>query len=439
MQVSLKKDYVKYVSLNILGMIGISCYILADTYFIAQALGSKGIAALNLSIPIYSLIHGVGLMIGIGGATRFAIVRAQRELKEAHHVYSQAILFASFVGFIFLLIGIFLSSHLAKWVGADRETITETSTYLRTILMFSPFFILNNTMQAFVRNDGNPSLAMKAMLIGSFVNIVLDYIFVFPLNMGMFGAALATSISPIVGLFLLSFHKKNIFHQLQFKWEKLNVLTVIDFSYLGASGLINEVSGAVVMFTFNTVIFHLEGNEGLAAYGIVANISFVILSLFVGVSQGSQPLLSESFGMKEEKRLKQLLSLSLLTSLMIAAFVYLLTFFLAEPIALTFNSEEISNITEMAVTGLRVYFAGFFFAGMNSIFISYFGAVALPRSSLFFSMTRGGIILIPLVLLFSQFFKMTGVWFSYVIAEAVVSLWIFIHITVKKKREKKLH
>lgn len=439
MQQSMKRDFAKYVSLNILGMIGMSCYILADTYFIAQALGSTGIAALNLSIPLFGLIHGLGLMIGLGGATRFAIVRAKRQLDDAHHVFSQSLLIAGICGIAFVLIGAPIAQSLAQFMGADAQTLNETTVYLRTLFLFAPFFILNNVMQAFVRNDGNPSLSMKAMLIGSFINIILDYIFVFPLNMGMFGAALATSISPIIGLLILSAHFQNIFHQLQFKMQKLSLRTLVDIGSLGASGLINELSSAVVMFTFNMLIFQLEGNHGLAAYGIVANLSFVILSLFVGVAQGAQPLLSHTFGLGDKAGLRQVLRLSILTSIIIAVGIYLLTFFGAEWIAEIFNSEGIPHITEMAVVGLRIYFIGFAFAGVNIIYTSYFGATAEPRASVFFSVIRGGIILIPLVLLFSQLWQMPGIWLSFVVAEASILLWIVVHLNLREKKVKRLN
>lgn len=439
MQQSMKRDFAKYVSLNSLGMIGMSCYILADTYFIAQALGSVGIAALNLSIPLFGLIHGIGLMIGLGGATRFAIVRANRNLSEAHHVFSQSILFALICGLFFLAFGVPFANQFASLMGANAETVTETTIYLRTIFVFAPFFILNNTMQAFVRNDGNPSLSMKAMLIGSLINILLDYLFIFPLNLGMFGAALATSVSPIVGLVILSAHFQNIFHQLQFKWQALKMSTLVDSSLLGASGLINELSSAVVMFTFNTLIFQLEGNEGLAAYGIIANLSFVVISLFVGIAQGAQPLLSHTFGKGDQAGLHQVLRLSILTSLSVACVVYFFSFIGAEWIVEQFNSEGLASISEMAQVGLRIYFIGFIFAGVNIIYTSYFGATAEPRASVFFSMIRGGIVLIPLVLLFSQLWQMSGVWLSFVVAEAFVMLWIILHLFVREKKIRRVN
>ncbi|MFO8069861.1 MAG: MATE family efflux transporter [Alkalibacterium sp.] len=205
-----------------------------------------------------------------------------------------------------------------------------------------------------------------------------------------------------------------------FTFQKVEKPLIQDITYLGSSAFVNEISGSVVMFTFNTIIFSLEGNEGLAAYGIIANISFVVLSLFAGVAQGTQPLLSESYGLKNLKQMKQVLALSLGTSLILSIAIYIGTYLLNDQIILAFNSEQNAHIAEMATTGLLIYFIGFFFAGLNTIFTSYFGATDQPNLALFFSMLRGGFIIVPLVLVLSHFYGMRGVWWSFVLAEALV-------------------
>ena len=149
------KDFTKYVSLNILGMLGLSCYILVDTFFVSKALGATGIAALNFSISIYSVIHGIGLMVGIGGATRYSILKSRNKDAKANMVYSTCVKIGLVIGLILAIIGIFASKSLALLLGADTSTLPLTKTYLTTILCFSPFFIMNNIIIAFVRNDNN--------------------------------------------------------------------------------------------------------------------------------------------------------------------------------------------------------------------------------------------------------------------------------------------
>lgn len=436
----INKLFFKYVSLNVLGMIGISLYILADTFFIAQALGSNGIASLNLSIPAYGIIHGTGLMLGLGGASRFTILNAQRKIKSAQSVYTQSLLFGVIVGVMFSVLGIVGADLLARMLGANSETFVNTSTYLRTLLFFSPFFILNSTLQSFVRNDGDPSLSMYGMLLGSFLNIILDYLFIFPLNMGMFGAALATCIAPIISIAILLLHYRRPDNQLKLVMQGLKLNVIKDICYLGAAGFINEIAAAVVMFTFNTLIFSLEGNLGLAAYGIVANISFVVLSLFTGVAQGAQPLLSDSYGLRDLKKMKHVLSLSVITALTISTLVYLTTVIYKNGIVSAFNSDQNSHVAEMAIIGLLVYFIGFFFAGVNTILTTYFSATDQPKLALFFSLLRGGFIIVPIVLILSHVWGMNGVWTSYVVAEAIVVGWIMIKMNPRKRiRQKRLN
>ena len=189
--VSTQKQFAKYVSLSLLSMIGLSLYIFADTFFVANGVGSNGLAALNLSIPVYSFINGFGLLVGVGAATSYSIFKGANQSDGANTTFTHAVKIAILFGGCFTLIGMLGSKSLARLLGSDDTLLPLVVDYMRTILFFSIPFILNNVLVAFVRNDGNPRLSMIAMLSGSFANIILDYIFIFPLGLGMFGAAFA--------------------------------------------------------------------------------------------------------------------------------------------------------------------------------------------------------------------------------------------------------
>ena len=154
------RTFGRYASLNILGMVGISCYILADTFFVARGAGATGLAALNIAIPAFNLLNGLGLMAGVGAATHFTICRAQGDQPGADRAFTRAVGLGLVIGAIFLLAGLLGAGPLARLLGADSETFPLTRTYLRTLLSFSPFFVLNNVLLAFVRNDGGPGRAM---------------------------------------------------------------------------------------------------------------------------------------------------------------------------------------------------------------------------------------------------------------------------------------
>ena len=208
-------EFMQYTALNVLGMIGLSCYILADTFFVSKGLGADGLAALNLAIPVYSFIHGTGLMLGIGGATKYSILKGQKMSCDTNTVFTNTVYTGILAAFIFMAAGLFLSGDITSLLGADRAVFSMTKTYLRVIMLFAPAFILNDICICFVRNDGNPRLSMFAMLTGSLSNIILDYLFIFPLDMGIFGAVLATGMAPVISMLVLSMHwlkGKNRFH-----------------------------------------------------------------------------------------------------------------------------------------------------------------------------------------------------------------------------------
>lgn len=200
------KEFVRYSFFSVLGMLGISCYILADTFFVSSGLGTTGLAALNLAIPVYNFIHGSGLMLGMGGATKFSICKSQKDNRNANIIFTNTISLAFIFALVFVITGLLLSNPLTSLLGGDTETFTMTNTYLKWLLLFAPAFIMNDVLLCFVRNDGKPQLSMLAMLTGSFSNIVLDYIFIFPLQMGIFGAVLATGFAPVISIVILSRH-----------------------------------------------------------------------------------------------------------------------------------------------------------------------------------------------------------------------------------------
>ncbi len=412
--------FVKYVSLNVLGMLGLSCYILADTFFVARNLGANGLTALNLAIPLYSFIHGLGLMIGMGGSTRYSISKGNTNNKRSIMIFTQALQFTVIVSLILTIIGLLFSNSLATLLGADETIHSMTSTYLKTILTFAPMFMLNNLFICFVRNDGNPKLSMAAMLIGSLSNIILDYIFLFPLGMGMFGAALATAIAPIISLMILSIHffkKKNTFTLMK---VKLNFKSIKDISLLGVSALITEVSSGIVMIIFNGIILKLQGNIGVAAYGIIANIALVVIAIFTGIAQGIQPILSKNYGDSNNENIKKTYQYGIITAVICAIIAYSIIFTFSETIINFFNKDQNLILTSIAKNGMYIYFTAFAFVGINVITATYFSSIDKPKEAFLISLLRGFIIIIPMAFLLSSLLGINGVWLTFPLTELIV-------------------
>ena len=430
---TLLKEFFQYVTLNICGMIGLSCYILADTFFISNGLGANGLTALNLAIPIYSFIHGSGLMFGIGGATKYSIYRGQKEYKNADKAFSNTIYIMSILAVIFVLTGIFFSEKLTKLLGADKDVFHMTKTYLQVILLFAPAFITNDTLICFVRNDGNPKLSMIAMLAGSFSNIILDYIFIFPLNMGILGAVLATGLAPIISLIVLSRHwlaKQNQFHLVQINPSLQLTRSIIS---LGIPSFIAEMASGIVIIAFNTIILHLQGNIGVAAYSVVANLSLVVISIYTGIAQGMQPILSRVYGYGEPESQKQILKYALKTMLAISCGIYLVFLLFSNPIVSVFNNERNIQLQQIAETGLKLYFTAIPFAGFNIIISSYFTSTEKALPAQIISLSRGFLVILPVAFSLSFLLKMTGVWMSFPITECFVALAGIVLYIFRKK------
>ena len=314
----LTKQFFKYVSQNIFGLLGTSCYILADTYFIAQAAGTDGVTLLNLCLPIYNFIFAIGSMIALGSATRYAIAKAQNDARGRRY-FSNAILCAVLASIPWMLAGAFVPGALLRLMGGDAGIVTLGIPYARIFLLFTPFFMCNYIVSAFVRNDGDPSLAMVATLSGSLFNVVFDYIFMFPLGLGLAGAALATAVSPIISIAICSRHFLKKENTLQFVRQLPSVKLLAQSCQLGISGFVGEVSSGVTTTVFNFLLLGLAGNVGVAAYGVVANFALVATAIFNGVAQGAQPLVSRCYGQNDHAGARKLLLLGSGTVLVLAA------------------------------------------------------------------------------------------------------------------------
>ncbi len=423
---NLTKQFFKYVSQNIFGLLGTSCYILADTYFIAQAAGTDGVTLLNLCLPIYNLIFAFGSMIGLGAATRYAILRAQGDAR-AQRYFSNAIFSVCILAVPFMLVGIFRPDGLLRLMGGDADIVALGMNYARIFLLFTPFFMCNYVVASFVRNDGDPSLAMVATLSGSLFNVVFDYIFIFPMGLGLPGAALATAISPILSIAVCSAHFIKKSNTITFVRKAPSVRLLAQSCQLGISGFVGELSSGVTTTVFNFLLLRLAGNVAVAAYGVVANFALVATAIFNGVAQGAQPLVSQCYGKNEMAGARKLLLLGCGTALGLAALLYGVVFGYTDVLTALFNSENSALMAEFAHSGMRIYFVGYFFAGCNIVAAGYLGAVNRPAEASITSLCRGMVAIVVCSLVLSALFGMNGVWAAFPVSEAItLSLTVFL-------------
>lgn len=427
---------IRYMIPSILGMLGLSMCIFFDTMFIGRGLGNLGLAALNVAIPIYSIFNGIGLVFGVGGATALSISIGKGRYKSANNIFTFAIISAFIVGIAISIIGITFIEDFSMFLGASQSTVNLVKDYLSSVLFFGVTFIIIQTLSVFVRNDKNPKLVMWAVISTNLTNIILDYVLIFPLGMGMRGAALATCIAQLVGISVLLFHfilKKSsislniIGYFNSLKYGKRVVLN-------GIPSLVSELSAGVVIFIFNIVLVRIGGVEAVSAYSIISNVALIFLAIFNGISQGVQPIISINYGAGKTERVIDAFKLARKVAFISGLAFFILGALNPEVIARIFSS-DVEGIMDMTRKGIRLYFLAFLAMGVNIVTIGFMQSIERSKISTFISLIRGFILISIVIAIMAYFVGLTGVWLTVPIVEAVT----FIYSLILLKRDETIY
>ena len=423
----MKKIFFKYLIPSVGGMLGVSLYVLGDTMVVGRGIGSVGLAALNISIPIINVFNGLGLLFGVGSATAISISRGRGDEKQVNNIFTISLMLSILLGIVLTVLRVFFLDELCMVLGASKDTFQMSRDYLGVLMSFSVLFLLNYTLTVLVRNDGNPNLAMWGMLTGSIVNVILDYIFIFIFDLGMKGAAYATSISPMIGLMILSVHfikKKN---NMKFIKLKLKFSIIKRITSNGFASFIVELSAGIVIFIFNKVIIDLIGDIGVSAYSIIANLSLIATAIFTGIGQAIQPIVSINFGANKMKRVYEAGKYAIYTSLIAGVLFYLSGLLFPEFLVSVFSKGD-KVLLDITVKGIRIYFMSFVLMGINIVITSYLQSKEYARTSMKISLLRGFVFTVAYVLPLSKIFAMTGVWMTLPLAElstVILSILLF--------------
>lgn len=430
----LYRDFFRFVAFSVLSMMGQSLFVLADTYFVANGVGTQGLAALNIVLPIVNIINGIGWMLGVGGATQFSLSKIRRQTKIANRHFTQTMLTALSLALLFTGISQIIKRPILLFLGATPDLYPMANNYFTILSLFAPFFILNNSLVTFIRNDNNPRLAMIGMLLGGAFNIVFDYIFIYIFRWGLAGAAIATVFSPAVSLIVCSYHfrsSRTILAFERFSFEGKYLLVTIQN---GLSSFLNEFSSAFVMLIFNLVVVRLAAETGVAAYGIVANMNLIAIAIFTGVGQGFQPLVSTYYGDKNPSAMRKVGQLGLITSLLISGIMVLIGWVLPDMIVAIFNRENNLQLASLAEVGVKYYFTSFIFTGINFTFIFYLSAIHQGEKSMLISALRGFILVLPVVYVMSRHYGLNGVWWSMTIVELLTFIVSIIILGIGRQK-----
>lgn len=421
-QNKLLSEFIRYAFLSILSMAAVSFFIIADTFFIERGMGTDGLTALNLAMPVYDFVHGAGLMLGMGGATKFSVFKSRGDDYNANKMFTITLWLGIIFSVLFLIPAVFLSKQITALLGAHGVIADMAQTYIRVQLYFAPALILSDILTCFSRNDGRPNLAMIAISSGSIANIILDYVFIFPLGMGMFGATFATGLAPVISIIILlpsCLRHKCGFKTIRVKPDKRYTRENLA---LGFPSMLAQLSAGIVTIVFNFVILNLMGNTGVAAYGVTANLSLVIVAIYTGIGQGMQPLISREYGNGKTKNISALLRYGMVTISVISIFAYALLFIFAVPISDIFNSASNPELRAIAVPGIKIYFTAIIFMGFNIILSTYFTSIEKAIPAQIISLLRGLILIIPAAIIFGAVRGMTGVWLALPVTELLTGI-----------------
>lgn len=403
------KLFARYVSMNMLSMMALSCYFLADTYFIANGVGSDGIIALSIVLPIFNFVHGIGHMLGIGGATLFSIRRADDD-RAGSRIFTEVFIVGIIISAVVMVLVMTMPYQVIKLLGGNDEIKDLAKTYLMIIIVYTPFFIVNNIVVAFLRNDNNPRLAMIAMIAASLSNVVLDYVFVYPMQLGMFGAGLATGLSPVISLIICSFHfvgKKNTF---RLTACKLRAGDVGKSMSLGTQAFVGEISSGIVTLVFNMSMLKYVGNMGVAAYGIIVNIVLVVIAFFNGIGQGIQPILSSAYGVGAKDRIKRITVYAIVFAFIFGLIVIATGIIFDDGIIALFNKDGGETLGNLAVRGMDIYFIAFAVTGINIVLTFFYGSTNRPAEAMIISLARGFIGVLIFISVLPRIFDVDGIW-----------------------------
>lgn len=432
--------FLKYALPQMIGLLFNSVYIIVDGIFIGNRLGRDAMAAAAVSVPLVEILIALSMAIATGAGVMISSHMGQGNDDKARSIFSLSVLNMAVMGLLICVMGNIWLHPLADLLGPTPAIYEQAINYMWYIITFSPFLLFSFLLSTLLRNDNCPKLAMFALIFGSVSNIVLDYVFMYPMNMGIAGAALATALGPIFSLLIMIPHfifKRGTLYIMKFKlnWHELRSVYI-----LGFPSFVMEFTIGIITFLYNFAIVHYGfGEIGLASYLVIGYLMLIILTLFLGMAQGLQPVFSYFMGTEEKQRNKALLSFSIKIFLMIGIACYLLIVFFSRAFFTMFNPGDIELINFMESKSLP-YFSGFFLAGFNILMIAYCLANRHTGKALIVSLARSVFYPPVFIMILPILFDSELVWFCHSISEAFTALTACVLPMVfqKKKVERKV-
>lgn len=421
-----------------------SLYNIVDQVFIGQGVGYLGNAATNVSYPLTTICLAISLLIGIGSASRFSLSLGAGEQEEACRVVGNGICMMLLSGIIYaVLIEIVLYPMLNAF-GATAENLSYAVSYSRIIALGMPFQVITTGMSNLIRADGSPKYSMTCMLIGAVINVILDPVFIFIFHLGVAGAAWATIIGQFFSfLSAILYIRKFRSVRLEQKHFRLTLKDCAATASLGMSNSLNQVAITLVQVVMNNSLTYygamtVYGKDiPLAACGIVMKTNAILLAFFIGLSQGSQPIIGFNYGARQYPRVRRTYRLAITCSFVISSIGFILFQFFPYQIISLFGKGD-ALYYEFAIHFMRTFLFMVIVNGVQLISSNFFSAIGKPVKGLLLSMTRQVFFLIPLVLILPLFAGIDGILYAGPVADGIAFVVSVALISLEMKKMRQL-
>ena len=419
---SLLSQFLHFVAATVASLMVFSLYSIVDGLMVAKGVGEYAMAAVNLAVPFTNVLFSIGVIFAVGTSTIIAIYLGQEQVEKANRLFSQNTVLLMGIGLaVTALVFVFLEPF-AVLLGAKGVTYQYTIDYLRGLAPFALCFIISYNMEVLIKTDGYPRLAILTVITGCLTNCVLDYVAIFVLDWGVWGAAFATGLSQLLTCIIYLRHflrGHNTFHFVKFKmdWHIYKRLLPI-----GVADGVTELCNGVMIFLFNRVILKCLGDDGLVCYTIIAYVNTLIINTMLGISQGSQPLVSYHYGKEDAAGYRKLLRYGFTAVGIMTAVIFAGVMVFAPQIAGIFLGAEKPELLGSAADALRRYGLCYILLGSNVLMGGFLTAVEQPRSAISISVGRGLLFQATALVALAVTVGGSTIWFAPVISECICAI-----------------
>ena len=412
----------QYAIPAIVAMVASSLYNIVDGIFIGQGVGAGAIMGLAITMPIMNLSAAFGAMVGVGGSTLLSVKLGEKDYNFAAKILGNVITLNCIIGIGLGAVMLLFLDPILRFFGASDYTIPYARDFMVIVLIGNVFTHLFLGLNAMLRSSGKPKKAMKATIMTVIINIALAPLFIFVLHLGIRGAALATILSQLIVLlwqFKLFSNPDELIH-LRRDTYRLERRIVTGSLSIGLSPFLINLCACIVVIIINKQLVSYGGDVAVGAYGIANRMLFFFVMVVIGINQGMQPIAGFNFGAKHYTRLNQVLkyAITIATGIWIVGFIVCVL--LATPVASAFTNDE--ELLKEAAHALRVMNLVVPIIGFQMITIGFFQSIGKAGISIFLSLTRQLLFLVPLLLILPNFFGLEGIWYSVPIADGTAAI-----------------